>query len=430
MRIKDFGLIIEKEFKAIQIKYNGQEYWTKNWVLYLLIGGILVWKLIKNAEIYTPKRVNAADVLIVGKYIAALGENLEFPDYVQGETIDLHGKTLVPGFIDAHVHICGGGGEAGPSSRTPEIQLTHLTRGGTTTVVGCLGTDSVSRSISELLAKAQALEDEGISTFVYSGSYLVPTRTLLPTLQQDLALIPKVIGAGEIAISDHRSAQPQISELERLASEARVGGMLGGKAGVVHLHLGEGKKGLELIWTILNQTEIPITQFMPTHVNRTHPLLEQGIQFLQAGGHIDLTAGCDDFPIELQVPSVLQMLNNREILNERVTVTSDGNGSMPVYDEAGKLVGMGVGSVEVLWRDVRESVLHYGLPLEVALRTITSNVANILQLKNKGMIRIGFDADLVVLDENLQVQDVWAKGKCMVSNKQPKVWGTYENKSC
>ena len=385
-----------------------------------------MWQLLKNVKLYSPELINDTDVLIVDKCIAAIGKDLTIPDFVEGEVLDLQGKSLVPGFIDGHVHICGGGGEAGPASRTPEIQLSQLTRGGTTTVIGCLGTDSVSRSMAELLVKAQALEDEGITTFVYSGAYQVPTRTLLPSLQEDLILIEKIIGAGEIAISDHRSAQPQIADLEHLAAEARVGGMLGGKSGVVHLHLGEGKRGLEPVWTILKHTEIPITQFMPTHINRTHSLLKQGIQFLEAGGHIDLTAGCDDFSTELQVPAVLHQLNQRQLLNDRITVTSDGNGSMPQFSEAGVLIGMGVGSVEVLWRDVRESVIKYGLPLEVALRTITSNVANVLRLKNKGMIRVGYDADLVVLDDDLQVQYVWAMGKCMVADKKIKVWGTYE----
>lgn len=391
-----------------------------------------MWILLKNLKIYSPEFLDNSiysDVLIVEKSIVAIGKGLNLPDFIEGEVIDLQGKLLVPGFIDAHVHICGGGGEAGPASRTPEINLSQLTRGGTTTVIGCLGTDSVSRSMAELLVKANALQEEGISTFIYSGAYQVPIRTLLPTLELDLVLIEKVIGAGEIAISDHRSGQPQISELKRLAAQARVGGMLGGKAGVVHLHLGEGKLGLEPIWKMIDETDIPITQFMPTHINRTHTLLEEGIRFLLAGGHIDLTAGCDDFPVELRVPCVLQMLNQRKILNDRVTVTSDGNGSMPQYNDAGVLIGMGIGSVEVLWRDIRESVLHYGLPLEVALRTITSNVANVLRLKNKGIIRVGYDADLVVLDEDLQVQDVWAMGKCMVRNQRRQVWGTYEQKN-
>ncbi|EHQ90083.1 beta-aspartyl-peptidase [Desulfosporosinus youngiae] len=385
-----------------------------------------MWLLLKNAKLFCPEFTDHSDLLVVGTSIAAIGNDLSLPDFIEGEEIDLQGKTIVPGFIDAHVHICGGGGEAGPASRTPELQLSQLTRAGTTTVVGCLGTDSVSRSMAELLVKANALQEEGISTYIYSGAYRVPIETLLPTLEQDLVLISKVIGAGEIAISDHRSAQPQIKDLEQLAAEARVGGMLGGKAGVVHVHLGDGKRGLEPIWTILEQSDIPITQFVPTHINRTHTLLDQGIQFLLSGGHIDLTAGCDDFPVELQVPSVLKRLNQRQILNDRVTVTSDGNGSMPEYNEAGVLIGMGVGSVEVLWRDIRKAVIQGGVPLEVALRTITSNVSNVLRLKNKGMIRVGYDADLVVLDDDLQVDDVWAMGKCMVRNKQTQIWGTYE----
>ena len=385
-----------------------------------------MWQLIKNARVFTPEPAEYTDILIVGQGIAAMGHNLSLPAYVDGQVVDVAGQTVVPGFIDAHVHICGGGGEAGPASRTPEIRLSQLTLAGTTTVVGCLGTDAVSRSMAELLIKARALEQEGISTYVYSGAYQVPTRTLLPTLREDLVLVDKVIGAGEIAISDHRSAQPQLDELERLAAEARVGGMLGSKAGVVHLHLGEGKRGLEPIWQILAQTEIPITQFVPTHINRTHALLEQGIEFLCRGGHIDLTAGCDDFPEDLQVPAVLKRLFDRNVLNDRVTVTSDGNGSMPRYNDAGMLVGMGVGSVAVLWRDVRKAVVDYGLPLEVGLRTLTSNVANALRLSNKGSIRLGYDADLVVLDTNLHVHHVWAKGRLMVRAKEPVVWGTYE----
>ncbi|AHF06774.1 beta-aspartyl-peptidase [Desulfitobacterium metallireducens] len=384
-----------------------------------------MWQLIRNAQIYTPEPSEAHDLLIVGEQVAAIGNNLSLPPYVEGQVFDLQGQWIVPGFIDAHVHICGGGGEAGPNSRTPEIQLSQLTQAGITTVVGCLGTDAISRSMEELLVKARALEEEGLTTFVYSGAYQADC-TLLANLRMDLVLIDKVIGAGEIAISDHRSAQPQLADLERLAAETRVGGMLGGKAGVVHLHLGEGKRGIEPIRQIVEETEIPIIQFMPTHMNRTYSLLEQGLELLKAGGNIDLTAGCDDFPEELQVPHVLYLLSERKLLNDRVTVTSDGNGSMPQYNDHGELVGMGIGSVRVLWRDIREAVQRYNLSLEVALRAITSNPALVLKLPRKGLIRPGFDADLVVLDPNLEIQHVWARGKLMVQNNNPIVFGRYE----
>lgn len=384
-----------------------------------------MWTLIKNAKLFAPEPLQERDLLLVGNRIAALGDDLFLPPYAKGEVYDLHGHYLVPGFIDAHVHICGGGGEAGPSSRTPEVQLSQLTRAGITTVVGCLGTDSISRSMEELLVKAKALEEEGLTCFVYSGGYQAD-RMIFDTLRKDLVLIDKVIGAGEIAISDHRSAQPQKSELEHLAAEARVGGMLGDKAGVVHIHLGEGKRGLSPILKIIEETEIPISQFMPTHINRKETLLEQGVEFLKAGGTIDLTAGCDDFEPHLQAPFVLKTLYEQGLLNDRVTVTSDGNGSLPQFNEAGILVGMGIGSVHVLWRDIREAVLRYGIPLDTALRTITSNPARILQLKNKGMIREGFDGDLVALSDDLMIEQVWAKGRVMIRNRKPVVLGVYE----
>lgn len=384
-----------------------------------------MWQLIRNAQIYMPERIEEHDLLIVEGKIAAIGNDLTLPPYVQGKIFDLEGKFLVPGFIDAHVHICGGGGEAGPSSRTPEIQLSQLTQAGITTVVGCLGTDAISRSMEELLVKARAIEDEGLTTYIYSGAYQA-NRNLMANLRQDLVLIDKVIGAGEIAISDHRSAQPQIAELEHLAAEARVGGMLGGKAGIVHLHLGDGKRGIEPIYQILDNTEIPITQFMPTHMNRTHSLFEQGIKFLESGGNIDLTAGCDDYTEDLRVPYILHFLADKKLLNNRVTVTSDGNGSMPRYNSQGELVGMGIGSVRVLWRDIRSAVQKYNLSLEDALRVITSSPAHVLELHQKGRIQPGFDADLITLDDNLEIKHVWAKGKLMVYDAVPIVFGQYE----
>lgn len=387
-----------------------------------------MWQLLKNARIYNPESSEETDLLMVGDKIAAVGNNLHLPDYGKGTEINLDGMTLVPGFIDAHNHICGGGGEAGPASRTPEAQLSQLTGAGITTVVGLLGTDSVSRSVKQLLMKAYALEDEGISTYIYSGAYQLPFKTLLDGVKEDLVFISKVIGAGEVALSDHRSAQPQLAELERMAAEVRVGGMLGKKAGVIHFHMGEGKRGLKAIWDILDRTEIPITQFIPTHINRTFSLLEDGVQFLQAGGRIDLTAGCDDLPEDLRTPKVLCSLFKRGLLNERITVSSDANGSMPQFDDKGNLIGMSVGSAAVLWRDIRTGIMDFDVPFEDALKTITSNVADALHFFHKGRIRHGYDADLVAVDQDYQIVHVWARGKWMIKDRIPIVWGTFENK--
>ncbi|HHY28637.1 MAG TPA: beta-aspartyl-peptidase, partial [Desulfitobacterium dehalogenans] len=71
-----------------------------------------MWTLIKNAKIFAPELLQERDLLLVGNRIAALGDDLSLPPYANGEIYDLNGHYLVPGFIDAHVHICGGGGEA------------------------------------------------------------------------------------------------------------------------------------------------------------------------------------------------------------------------------------------------------------------------------------------------------------------------------
>ena len=168
-------------------------------------------------------------------------------------------KCLVcPGIIDQHVHITGGGGEQGPISRIPEIMFSELVEAGVTTVVGVLGFDSITRSVAGLLAKARGLEAEGITTYIYTGSYGSPTETLTGRVLTDIVLLDKVIGVGEIALSDYRSFHPSLEDLRVLASEAMAGGMLGGKAGILHLHVGDGREGLGSLFRLLDESDFPL----------------------------------------------------------------------------------------------------------------------------------------------------------------------------
>ena len=126
--------------------------------------------IIRNAQVYQPEYAGKKDLLILGDQIAALGENLqaEFNGAVSVTEIDGIGMVLTPGFIDSHEHIMGGGGEGGFATRTPEAVLTDLTMNGITTVVGCIGTDGITRDMAALLAKAHGLEEEGV-TFLPDG---------------------------------------------------------------------------------------------------------------------------------------------------------------------------------------------------------------------------------------------------------------------
>lgn len=390
-------------------------------------------KLIRQAEVYAPEYLGKKDILVINDKIVAIEDQISGGfDQLTVEEIDGSSLIATPGFIDCHFHILGGGGEGGYQNRTPEVTLSQLTTAGVTTVVGCLGTDGVGRDMVALISKAKGLEAEGISTYVYDGSYRLPLDPVTDSLIKDFLTIDKVIGIGEIAVSDHRSSQPSFEEFTRAVADARVGGMLSGKAGITNVHLGGGKRQYELLLQTVEETEIPISQFLPTHANRTSELFEASIVFAKMGGTIDFTASEDpDFwereDDEVRFSKGLKRLLDEGIGLDQFTMTSDGQGSLPYFDENNQFIGLGVGSSRALMVGIKEAVQVEQIPLEIALRAITSNPAKILKLVQKGRIAPEMDADLCLLNQDtLDVETVIAKGKVMVDKKDVKVWGTFE----
>jgi beta-aspartyl-dipeptidase (metallo-type) len=385
--------------------------------------------LLRNVETFTPAPAGRTDVLIAGGRIICVGRDLRVPDGFC-EVVDASGLVAVPGFIDGHVHLMGGGGEGGYATRTPELVLSDAARGGVTTVVGCLGTDGVTRSGEGLLAKARGLDDEGLSTFIYTGHYSVPVRTITGSIERDLLLIDKVIGVGEVALSDHRSTQPTFDEFARVAAEARRGGLLSGKAGVVNVHMGDGPRGLSLLRRVIAETEIPVTQFLPTHINRNPALFEEGIAYAKAGGLVDFTTSTVPAFLaegELKSSTGLRRMLDAGVDIARITFTSDGQGSLPDFDAEGRLRRLEVGRVTSLFAEVRDAVQDGGVPFETALQVITSNPARILKLKGKGHIAAGADADLVLLDAStLAITGTIARGRWLMRDGEVLVKGTFE----
>jgi beta-aspartyl-dipeptidase (metallo-type) len=388
--------------------------------------------LIKNTEVYAPHYLGRKDVLLAANKIGYIKDTIKLDSSsIDVKIIDGTGKLIVPGFIDAHVHLIGGGGEGGFKTRTPELNLTDATAAGITTVVGVLGTDGTTRRIESLLAKAHALDEEGITAYIHSGSYQIPVKTLTGKIEEDLIFIEKILGVGEIAISDHRSSEPAFEELVKIAAAARNGGLITGKAGLLEIHVGDSDRKLDLLFEIAKKTDIPIHHFHPTHINRNTELFEEGIRYTEIGGYVDLTTST--IPQFLEEGEVkcsrgLRLMLERGASINQITFSSDGQASLPYFNEDGDFAGLQVGRVSSLFKEVRSSVLDEGVPLESALQVITSNPARILKLKNKGEIREEKDADLVLLDkEKLTIDTVIAKGKVMVEGGVPIIKGTFEN---
>ncbi len=368
--------------------------------------------LIKNAEIFSPTPLGKGDVLLEGEKIALVAPELQLPENFPGlRVIDGAGKRLVPGFIDLHVHILGGGGEDGFTSRSPESRLTDFTTAGVTTVLGLLGTDGICRSLETLFAKASALTQRGITCYMLTGAYGYPSPTLSGDVERDIVLIDRVIGA-KIAISDHRSSEITYEELLRLATKARRGGMLAGKAGLLTIHMGDGREKLSKLFRAVEEAEVPISTFLPTHVARNEDLLQDAIRWMKAGGNADFTAG-ETTP----GGTARQMMRAiaAGVDTKRMTLSSDAFGSQPRFDELGNCVGLTYCTSRLLYEELLLLVREEKLPLETALSFITSNPAHILRMDGKkGCIAPGADGDLVLLGDHMEIDSVFARGALMV----------------
>lgn len=385
--------------------------------------------LIKNADLYAPEHLGRQDILMIGEQVALVGPDLSPVPGLETEVIDAAGRKVIPGYVDQHVHIIGGGGESGPYSRTPEVQLSAVTTAGVTTVVGVLGTDGTTRHLESLLAKARALDTEGITAYILTGSYEVPLNTILSDARRDIIVIDKVLGIGEVSISDHRSSLPSRDEIKRIASQARLGGMLSGKAGVLQFHMGSGKAGLTEVFAVLDETEIPAKHFIPTHVNRDEGLFRQAMDLARRGGYMDITSGIrkkDGFSGGIEPSVAIRMCWEAGVPMDHVTMSSDGNGGMSLTlpDGSQKLL---VAQLASLHEEVRDAVLTEGVPLETAIRVAGENPARANGLwPRKGTLRPDSDGDLLILDEGMYIDTVVARGRVMVRGGKAVVKGTYE----
>ena len=387
--------------------------------------------LFKNAELMAPQPLGRQDVLVAGNRIIAIGRDFNLSgSNVPVTVIDCNDFYLTPGLVDSLVHFIGGGGEGGFATRTPEMQLTDATLGGVTTAVGVLGTDATTRTLTNLLAKAHALDAEGISTYCHTGSYEIPCRTLTGSITDDLILIDKFIGVGEIAISDHRSSQPTTDEIRKVAAAARVGGMLAGKSGVVSVHVGAGERMLQPLYQAVSGTELKLKQFYPTHMNRNRRIFEAGIEFAKKGGVIDFTTSTTAYDLqhgEVAAAAALAEALYLGIAPLQLTLSSDGNASLPIFNDDGELQGLQVGQVRSLFDSVRDAVQRHHVPLAQALTAATAAPATVLGLSQKGRVAAGQDADLLLLRrDDLQLDSVIAKGRLLVQGGQALIKGTFE----
>lgn len=375
-------------------------------------------QLIQNVKVYRDGAWRPSEILLADRRIERIADGIDCR-YDGLTVIDGGGMTAIPGYIDQHVHLIGGGGEGSFITQVPPLKFSEPVKAGVTTMVGLLGTDGTTRSVANLVARAKAFREFGLTVYCLTGNYNYPSPTLTGSVMDDIVFVDEIIGV-KIAISDHRSANMTKESLIKLASDARVAGMLSGKPGIVHLHTGSGQAQLDMLFDILAETEIPIWNFRPTHLAAKY---DAAMRFAQAGGYIDFTCDVDD----MENRSALLVRALREAPEGSVTISTDSNGSLPIWNEKKEMIGISAGNINALHRTIRAMVQLQHCPLEEAIRPVTENVAKALQLyPAKGCLASGSDADIVLLDEDLNVNTVFAMGRCMLRNKEMQVHANFE----
>lgn len=375
--------------------------------------------LIKNADVYAPEHIGTRDIFIAGGKIVAMAEKLDvtLPDL---EVIDAAGYIVAPGLVDQHIHITGGGGEGGWHSRCPELVFSELVKAGVTTFLGVSGTDSMTRSVENLLAKVRGLKNEGASGWMWTSNYAYPVTTITKDVRTDMLAIPEVLGV-KIALGDHRSSFPNQHEIMQILADVRVSGMLTGKTGFLHVHLGDFPYSFDIFDECVAQG-MPIKHIRPTHVARHPEVFRRACEFAKKGGFIDITTGGGNY-MGSAADAVRAALADG-VPFDRITLSSDGHGSMPRFNEAGEMVGLGIGSIMCDIETIRE--LKDELGIEKALTPMTKTVAGALGLETKGGIAVGKDADLLFLTKDFDIDWVFMMGKVAMRQGEVVMKGAFE----
>ncbi|MDQ6641295.1 MAG: N-acetylglucosamine-6-phosphate deacetylase, partial [Actinomycetota bacterium] len=330
--------------------------------------------------------------------------------------LDLPGATVVPGFVDAHVH--GGGGasyESGEPEDAATVARAHLAHG-TTTIMASLVTDgpkSLDRSVRELAG----LVDDGLLAGVHlEGPWLSPRHvgahdplllseprpadvealveaagghlrmvTLAPELPGGLDAVRRLTAAGVVAAIGHTDAT---------YDDARAALDAGATVGT---HLFNAMRGLH------HREPGPVAALLE------HP--DAYVELIADGVHLH--------------PAVLRLAASRKphlavLVTDAMAAAAAGDGdyalgamAVHVRDGVARLADSGAiaGSTLTMAAAVKFAVLSTGLPIEDIVRAATASPAAMLGLDRVGALRPGFRADLVVLDGELDVTRVLHRGR-------------------
>lgn len=375
--------------------------------------------LLTGGTVFAPDELGTADILSVSGGIASISApGALAPDAVSDilgdvSIIDCTGSLVMPGLVDSHLHILGGGGGQGFDTRIPELPADAILEAGITTCVGMPGVDTISKPPTALLARAAALNQQGVRAVAMAGGFHWPAPTVTGDLFRDLYALPQLVGV-KVALGERIATAPGVAELARLLSELEWLAGATGRAALLHAHLGTRNSAAVLIREALHHSGAAPERVHLTHANYTRDTLAAAIELGGLGCLIDVNPLLNPDRVAGSVDPVdaVRQLLDAGIPVERLTLSTDGNASVPRVTPSGtrETFSYQLG----LLGTVRDLVASGVVGVASAISLVTRNPARALRLNPVGTLAVDAPADLLVTDSGFSVRHVISGGELVV----------------
>jgi N-acetylglucosamine-6-phosphate deacetylase len=375
-------------------------------------------KIITGARIFDGEAWHDGKSLVVedGKVVAIADSSYD------AQTIDATGLLIVPGFVDLQVN--GGGGVM--FNNQPDVDgiacicAAHA-KFGTTALMVTLITDTpeINAKAVEAGIKAQATNVPGFLGLHFEGPHLSLSRkgTHDPALirPMDDSDQQRLLGCKQSLSHVLTTIAPESVSAEQVTSLSQAGIIvsLGHTDATYAMAAHYASAGASMVTHLFNA--------MSQLGNREPGLVGAGLHenafhcgLIADGFHVDpvsmaLALNAKKGPARIfLVTDAMSTIGTDDTgfeLNERQVYRKDGR--LTLAD--GTLAGADIDMLSCV-RFVHQRI---GLPLEEALRMASVYPAQAIKADTKGRLLAGYDADFVLLNENLSIRSTWIGGRAV-----------------
>ncbi|MDO8740293.1 MAG: dihydroorotase family protein [Candidatus Woesearchaeota archaeon] len=342
---------------------------------------------IANADVFTDGKLQKKNILVADGKIKGITDEKAI---TTSRFIDAAGKIILPGLIDSHVHF-------------REPGLTHkedfftgscaAAAGGVTTIIDMPNTIPPTTTIDLLTEKRELAKKSIVNYGFHFGSTVEDMNEIRKLKDSDAASVKVYMDAttGNLLINNDEALNFIFTNYKMITCHAEAENVL---------------KAINLIKETKNKLYL-------CHIsteNELNILKKNKIKnkvFVEVTPHHLFLSEEDDKNSFFKMKPTLKSKKDQEALwlaiekNKVDTIGSD-HATHTIEEKQKENFPHGVPGVETMLPLLFNAVLNKKLKMEKLVQLCCENPAKIFQIRNKGFIKEGYDADLVVVDPMLE----------------------------